>query len=358
MRAPSSRTGLRSTQGVTAVVLATLALGALAALTGDVWLQLLAALLLGLVVAGFVLRPRVTDLVVDLDIAARSTLLVPAELHLRVRNEGRRRTPPTVLRVHNKAFSDVVVRVPALPPRGDVLLVAGTTPLVRGPAPSFLVGIEATDALGLARAARSFVVDRPVLVRPRVLGFHPPRGRGAAEDGTALRPERGGFEAHAPREWRPGDSARDVHWRSTARHGRLVVLDRGRPTEDRLTVLVLAAPGLAVEEVVVTAVASAAVAALRQGRPVALWSAQPGLAPLPDAVGEQVLDWCALLTAPGLPAPAALNRLLRRVGPDGDLVVTGSGLAAGPFWDLLVSSARAAAVRLDHLTDAGWVRSR
>ena len=50
-----------------------------------------------------------------------------------------------------------------------------------------------------------------------------------------------------------------------------------------------------------------------------------------------------------------VHRVLQDVGPDGDLVVTGTGLAAGPWWELLVAAAHVAGVRLGGLGDDGWV---
>ncbi|MFP4590445.1 MAG: DUF58 domain-containing protein [Halobacteriales archaeon] len=77
--------------------------------------------------------------------------------------------------------------------------------------------VEVQDLLGLAR--RAFVADgrTEVLVRPRV---HPLRSgalaRLATRSGVKVEPERHEFDRL--REYRPTDSLRDVHWKSSARH--------------------------------------------------------------------------------------------------------------------------------------------
>jgi uncharacterized protein (DUF58 family) len=46
-----------------------------------------------------------------------------------------------------------------------------------------------------------------------------------------------GLELHGLRDHRPGEDARSIHWRSTARHGRLIGVDREQ--ERRLRVCVV-----------------------------------------------------------------------------------------------------------------------
>ena len=58
---------------------------------------------------------------------------------------------------------------------------------------------------------------------PRVLGVQ-------ADGGGPVGP---GLDVRGVREWRPGDAARHVHWRSTARTGRIAVLEYGEPTVGR-----------------------------------------------------------------------------------------------------------------------------
>ena len=71
------------------------------------------------------------------------------------------------------------------------------------------------------------------------------------EDFQALRPRREGSvydpgrrgtdrpETFPVRDYAPGDSLRQVHWKLSGKTGRLVVRDPARPVDHRLTVLVL-----------------------------------------------------------------------------------------------------------------------
>ncbi len=52
-----------------------------------------------------------------------------------------------------------------------------------------------------------------------------------------------GLDVRGVREWRPGDAVRHVHWRSTARTGRLTVLEYGEPTVDMFGVLIAGTTG-------------------------------------------------------------------------------------------------------------------
>ena len=74
------------------------------------------------------------------------------------------------------------------------------------------------------------------------------------EDFQALRPRREGSvydpgrrgtdrtETFQVRDYAPGDSLRQVHWKLSGKTGRLVVRDPARPVDHRLTVLVLRPP--------------------------------------------------------------------------------------------------------------------
>ena len=52
-----------------------------------------------------------------------------------------------------------------------------------------------------------------------------------------------GLDVRGVREWRPGDATRHVHWRSTARTGRLTVLEHGEPGIGALGVLAVGRAG-------------------------------------------------------------------------------------------------------------------
>ena len=149
-------------------------------------------------------------------------------------------------------------------------------------------------------------------------------GESLAEGGRpVVRPS--GVELNGLREWRPGDSSRHVHWRSTARRGRLVVTDRLDEVGSDL-VVVLAAPAAHPGhadpdwEQLVARLAATALQTIAAGARVCLVAAIHGVPDLSTAHAVAVLDWCAELPPAHAVLPvgdqAAAWARARRVLPD------------------------------------------
>lgn len=86
--------------------------------------------------------------------------------------------------------------------------------------------VTAVDPFGLVDIQRSFKTSTEVLVAPRVVALgtlHSATGSGRAGDTGTSRIGLVGQDDVMVREYRHGDSVRRVHWRSTARHGELMV---------------------------------------------------------------------------------------------------------------------------------------
>jgi len=178
-------------------------------------------------------------------------------------------------------------------------------------------------------------------------------------------PDRSGLDVHGIREWRPGDQARQVHWRSTARRGQLVVLEREVPRGGSLTVLVVGPTSQPGFEQLVCVVASTAVAALAAGYAVTLLADQPGLEPVhalaagsqggsarPGAPGRtQLLDWCSALEPPGLAGQAATQEALAEAGRGGRLHVAAT-TAPAAWWEAARRLAERSGVELAALPGA------
>jgi uncharacterized protein (DUF58 family) len=95
------------------------------------------------------------------------------------------------------------------------------------------------------------------------------------------------------RQYRPGDSLRRIHWRSSARHGELVVREYEPPGVQTLGIFCDPNPGDAADQVARIA-ASEAWDCLRNGGRVMLWG--PGLAPSASSEARSlwaVLEWLA-----------------------------------------------------------------
>ena len=105
------------------------------------------------------------------------------------------------------------------------------------------------DPLGLVEAARTGGGTDRVWIHPRwsmpqampAGAVEDPQG---GQDGGRL----GSVAFHALREYVPGDDVRHIHWRSTARHGRLMVRDHVDTTHTRLTVVADDRAGAAVDD--------------------------------------------------------------------------------------------------------------
>src|SRR5207253_906904 len=96
------------------------------------------------------------------------------------------------------------------------------------------------DPFGLERAIVRLPAPGALLVYPRLVrldrifsesGAHSPDGR------RLLLRRQSGFELHRVREYEEGESLRHVHWRSTARRGRLMVKELEDSPRDEIAVL-------------------------------------------------------------------------------------------------------------------------
>jgi uncharacterized protein (DUF58 family) len=313
----------------------------LAVVTGDVWLLLLACLAVGALIVDAGLPWPGACLHVGITCLPRTRVGEVVEFKITVTDAGTRPSRPCVLRIRSPLLDISPMHVAALQPGERVAAQVSGRVIRRGVVDTLeietvkggLLGLLTWTGLGSrhldlvaapAPAPAWTVVESPGLTLT-------PGGR------PVVRP--GGIEVHGVRDWRPGDPSRHVHWRSTARRGRLVVTDRFDEVGGDL-VLVLAPPaadpGLAdpAWEEVVARVAATAEATLAAGGTVSLVAAIHGVPDLVARDPEAVLDWCARLPAADTVLPlgdemSALDRARRVVGPGGrELVVRTPAAAA------------------------------
>jgi uncharacterized protein (DUF58 family) len=199
----------------------------------------------------------------------------------------------------------------------------------RGSASADTARLASSEPFGLVETRRSLHADVSFVVHPALVPVAVPESGGQGRADRAV-VSRTGIDVHGVRDWRGGDESRQIHWRSTARRGRLVILEREEPAAAVLAVLVVGPAGRPSWEPLVATVASTAVAALRSGRPVALVAAQGGLGWLETTDRLALLDWCAALDRPQLPTGPELVAALRVVGRGGELLVAATG--APPAW--------------------------
>lgn len=113
-----------------------------------------------------------------------------------------------------------------VPPRGEVIAECRVRPAVRGQFALSRMRAWTTFPFGLTKKSVTFEQAGSVLVRPRPapIAAEPLRqSLGRGESGSHLRRDRAGDEFHSLREFQPGDSPRNIAWKTTARLGRAVV---------------------------------------------------------------------------------------------------------------------------------------
>ncbi|MFH9398299.1 DUF58 domain-containing protein [Streptomyces sp. NPDC017638] len=111
---------------------------------------------------------------------------------------------------------------------------------LRGRYPLGPLQLRLTDPFGMCELTRSFSAQDTLTVIPRVVPLTPVRFAGEAKgygDGRQRSPALAGEDDVIPRGYRYGDDLRRVHWRSTARHGELMVRREEQPRRSRCTVL-------------------------------------------------------------------------------------------------------------------------
>jgi uncharacterized protein (DUF58 family) len=309
----------RPTRACVAPLLVAVVLHLLTRVTGDGWLALGSAAALGLPLASLVLRPQAAGLTWRLVEPARAAAGEVVPVRLLLRNAGARATTPLTLLHEHPGLSALEVHVPALAP-GEVHEVTATrTAGRRGVHEGGTVRLTTSAPFGVVRWSQtrpeaSVVVVHPVTATARTAWA----GGGSATAERSVPVAGSGTEPLGLRPWRPGDAARSVLARATARHGRPVVLEREQETGPSLVVLAVGGGAGPRWEQAVSATASLALAALRDGVP-------PHLLPAPSGARctepVALLDFFAAVDAAGPLRPADLATARPPAGPGGRLVL-------------------------------------
>ena len=209
----------------------------------------------------------------------------------------------------------------------------------RGPIGAREWTIGTSDPLGFFRGRRHCRDSEVALVLPRLTslaGRRQPRELEA----SAVAPRAGsGSELFGIREYRPGDSLRRIHWRSSARRGELVVREYEPPGLQTLAIyLDPSPPSVEAADQIARIAASEAWDCIREGGRVVVWA--PGMEPSesPRDLWTQ-LEWLARY--PG--APSRTSSASRASGEVEVVVITATANT-----ELLEAAGRTRRVR-------GWV---
>jgi uncharacterized protein (DUF58 family) len=241
------------------------------------WLSfdLLGLGLLAVVVLGFAAVARPSRLVIDREIQPpRVPKGSPAIAFLTFANRGRRTVPVAVA---TQPFGGQRVRtvIPKLRggERGTRAYRLPTTH--RGIFDVAPVEITRRDAFELFRLSRKHARTERIWVYPRVLGFRAlPTGQTRHLEGPSSDTSpQGNITFHRLREYVAGDDLRLVHWRSSARAGKLLVKHNVDTSQPYTVVIFDQRPSLYTEEAfeqAVDVVASVLVASAANKAPVEL----------------------------------------------------------------------------------------
>ena len=266
------------------------------------WLYVLAAGVLGLVVGSFFTAHRLRRVEVFRSTPRRMRVGDDVRVGIRLHNTGSKPVPMFIAEDAFAAFPPALVAVSRLAPTktAEAELVGRVSK--RGIYEGGRVTLRSAAPFGLIRSKRVVQVATPAVVVPRWVELtsfpllaSSPRSERVADQQARVG---SGEEYLGIREYRPGDPQRSVHWRSTARAGRLIVREYNREISSPVGIVLAGedhGEGDASSfEVLVSAVASIGAFALASGHPIYLVRAEPGgTAHLREPGKHELLDWLA-----------------------------------------------------------------
>lgn len=298
----------------------------LAAHARDVWLQVAACTLTGAYAASWLTAAFIRGCTYTIFLDGTLVVDVPTRVRFRVHNQSRRRSLPVVVSYtlvsDRELLPPMSVYCDPLAPGDYVDLELMVTPLARGEALTGRWSVERVGAFGLltrrlVRTAEKRVVVAPPVVDPIELpsrsGVQPGQGRVIA-----------GLDVWSAREWRPGDAVRNVHWRSTARAGRLMVLERAEQAHESLAVVMVGLAGEPAFEAQLAVAAATVERAIAEGADCYVWLEQSSGGGCGGRLThESYVTPFARAESPLIPSDRGFAHLAGHVG-DGVLLVVAS----------------------------------
>ncbi len=196
-------------------------------------------------------------------------------------------------------LSSVVVGIPGIPARGVVTIPITRTAERRAVTSAAQLVVTVGTDLNQVDLQQNLTCPAPSIVHPRRLTAPPPpaRPRAAGPGGELL----------GARAFRSGDSPRDIHWRASARHGGLIVAERGAEEPPPELVLVIGRPVTDDDEQLLALAAAIGRQRITRGEPVRVlaWHRNRRLtAPTGSVIA--LADWFAGLAEPSVPTVEAV----------------------------------------------------
>jgi uncharacterized protein (DUF58 family) len=236
----------------------------------------------------------------------------------------------------------ILFRIPVVKTGEFVSLVPGIFYKKRGVYPNASITLSCAAPYGLIRATRKLQLPGEVVVFPRVYDVETPASSGSEMiSGGRFRGARrvnSGTHFAGVRGWQSGDSIKQVHWKSTARRGEMMVKTFEEELGGRIS-LILDCRRSNAETVVdnaVRATASLAAASLREGNHLEYLdtSDEPALRLAPFSDESELLERLARYAPPVKTREIAVQDLWRRSS------VALIGTEWREWWEELILEAR------------------
>ncbi len=297
---------------VTGILVVTAALlVVLSALTANQWLMLAPGAAIGLILATAFNRTDLAGLVVQCSGATRVAAGAPVEHEITLLNHGQHPLPAFHMCLRLGGLRDAVITVPALAPGSQASAQVSRPAGRRGRLGEASLHAVITEPLGLFRRIYPFTVELPLVIYPAPA--KPETVLRTASATASLAPgQRSSSELEFAglRSWRRGDESRKIHWRATARRGKLVVLEQDAPADTQWVAALSASPRTSADEYVLSVLLATWVQQTVPPRVVA-WTSPTGSTVAPAHLsGFQ--DWLADLVDLRTPSPEELLHQLPR----------------------------------------------
>jgi uncharacterized protein (DUF58 family) len=323
------------------------------------WILVVAALLLGILVAGLVLPLRALRGIEVTRTVPRTAFegdTVPVTLGVVNTTKQAR----SLFRIRDEFLGKAHAVVDTVAPRSTRSYEAARTGARRGVHASGLCVVESAAPFGVLRVTRRMRIASPVVVYPRVYDAQRWRLRGPA--GWPSSSSLG--DVSSVREYKPGDPLRHIHWRSSAKKGQLVVRDFERETNVSTVVYAEVPDRIDEADAVATIACSIALSALREGDvtvggsqarsadPILEWGAR--LAPVHTLNATTIDDSADSVVYVGTAALMPVDRLSAIASSTAvSVVVVDDGAVAGTGADAVATRLRSAGATVAVVKPAG-----
>jgi uncharacterized protein (DUF58 family) len=258
------------------------------------WVLAVAALLIGILIAGVLMPLRGLTGVTVTRAVPRTAVAgdrVPVTLGVENRSSGTR----SLFRVTDDFCGRAFAIVGSLAPRQSRTYQADREGARRGVHRSGVCELQTGAPFGVLRVNKRVELESPIVVYPKTYDASAWRLRGP----SAFPAPSSVGDVSSVRDYRPGDPLRHIHWRSVARRGRLVVREFDRETQATTAIVADVPSDPDVADAVASVACSIANAALRDGE-VTLGGSR-------TRSSDAVLEWGARLAADGERSSAQLD---------------------------------------------------